>query len=105
MSEKFNITGMTCASCQANVLKVVEKLDGTSDVNVNLLTNSMSVNIDDSKLSKLDVIKAVEKAGYGASLVNEVKTVKKENIAKINADKEKEELKNRYIHQWNYKYS
>lgn len=97
MSEKFNITGMTCASCQAHVLKAVEKLDGANDVNVNLLTNSMSVNIDGSKLSNEEVIKAVEKAGYGASLVNEVKTIKKENVAKINADKEKEELRYRLI--------
>ena len=77
MQEKFNITGMTCASCQTHVIKAVEKLDGISDINVNLLTNSMTVNIDKDKISNLDIISAVEKAGYGANLVNEAKTIKK----------------------------
>lgn len=97
MQEKFNLTGMTCASCQTHVIKAVEKLDGISDVNVNLLTNSMTVNIDKDKISNLDIISAVEKAGYGANLVNEAKTIKKENIAKINAEKEINDLKNRLI--------
>ena len=41
MKEKFNISGMTCAACVAHVQKAVESLEGTENVNVNLLTNSM----------------------------------------------------------------
>ena len=37
MKLKFNVEGMTCASCQAHVSKAVEQLEGTSKVNVNLL--------------------------------------------------------------------
>ena len=42
-TEKYNVTGMTCAACQANVTRCVSKLDGVSDVNVSLLANQMTV--------------------------------------------------------------
>ncbi|RRF95902.1 MAG: heavy metal translocating P-type ATPase [Lachnospiraceae bacterium] len=62
--EKFNVTGMSCASCQAHVEKAVSKVPGVKSVNVSLLTNSMAV---DGTASAADIIKAVEDAGYGAS--------------------------------------
>ena len=43
--EKYNVTGMTCAACQANVTRCVQKLDGVADVNVSLLANQMTVDI------------------------------------------------------------
>ena len=67
----FNIQGMTCASCQAHVTKAVEKLDGTKNVNVNLLANDMNVDIDESKVDVQKIIKAVENAGYGATLAED----------------------------------
>lgn len=70
MSKKqaFVVTGMTCAACSARVEKAVRKTEGVCDVSVNLLTNSMSVVLDDQKGDAARVIAAVEKAGYGASL-------------------------------------
>lgn len=65
--EKYNITGMSCASCSARVEKAVKKLDGVNSCSVNLLTNSMIVEGD---VASQTVIKAVEDAGYGASLVD-----------------------------------
>ena len=62
----FDIQGMTCASCQAHVRKAVQNLDGTTNVNVNLLANDMTVDIDENKIKKEDIIKAVENAGYKA---------------------------------------
>lgn len=62
--ERFNITGMTCAACSARVEKAVKTVTGVSECSVNLLTNSMTVEGGKSA----DIIKAVEKAGYGASL-------------------------------------
>ena len=41
MQEKYNVTGMTCAACQARVQKSVSKLTGVQECNVNLLKNSM----------------------------------------------------------------
>ncbi len=68
-NEKYNVTGMTCASCQMHVEKAVSHLKGVEECSVNLMMNSMSVTYDD-KLTSDDIIHAVEKAGYGASLVN-----------------------------------
>lgn len=66
--ELFNITGMTCASCSARVEKSVAGLEGVQQAAVNLLTNSMEVRFDEGVLTAQDIIKAVEKAGYGASV-------------------------------------
>lgn len=63
--KQYNVTGMSCASCVARVEKAVNKVDGVTSCSVNLLTNSMSV---DGDVKSSDVIIAVEKAGYGASL-------------------------------------
>lgn len=65
-TEKFNVSGMTCAACQANVERCVRKLDGTNDVNVSLLANQMTVSYDENKLQECDIIHAVEAIGYGA---------------------------------------
>ncbi|HEY5589980.1 MAG TPA: heavy metal translocating P-type ATPase [Paludibacter sp.] len=67
-TEKFDVTGMTCASCVAHVEKSVSKLEGVKTVNVNLLTNSMTVNFDDDKLKIDSIEKSVESAGYEAHL-------------------------------------
>ena len=65
---KFNVTGMTCAACQANVTKAAMKLQGTQKAEVNLLSNSMTVTFDETKLTEQDFIDAVNNIGYGASL-------------------------------------
>ena len=63
--EQYNVTGMTCAACQARVEKVVSKVPGVTSVSVSLLTNSMGV--EGTALST-DIVAAVEKAGYHASV-------------------------------------
>ncbi len=67
MKQKFTVTGMTCSACSAHVDKAVRKLDGVTDVNVNLLGGSMTVDWD-GVLTPEQIVSAVEKAGYGASL-------------------------------------
>ena len=66
MKQKFDVTGMSCASCSAHVEKSVSKVAGVQEVQVNLLTNSMTVVYDDSVTSSGEIVSAVEKAGYGA---------------------------------------
>ena len=68
--QRFAITGMSCAACSARVEKAVNKLEGVKKAEVNLLTNSMKVEFD-SPASIESIIKAVEKAGYGASMIGE----------------------------------
>ncbi len=67
MKQKFTVTGMTCSACSAHVDKAVRKLDGVCEVNVNLLGGSMTVDWD-GELTPEQIVSAVEKAGYGASL-------------------------------------
>ena len=67
MKQKFNVTGMTCSACSAHVDKAVRRLDGVCGVNVNLLGGSMTVDWDGA-LTPEQIVSAVEKAGYGASL-------------------------------------
>ncbi len=67
MEKTYNVTGMTCAACQANVTKAVAKLEGVDNVDVSLLGNSMKVDFNDDVLNDADICSAVEKIGYGAS--------------------------------------
>lgn len=91
MKERFDVSGMTCASCQANVQKAVEKL-GVNFVNVNLISETMTVSYDDGKISENDIIKAVEKIGYGAKVKN------KNNLKENNKTFDEEKIvKNRLI--------
>ena len=71
MEKKFNIEGMTCSACQAHVQKAVEKLDGLTYVNVNLLKNTMDVKYDESIVNDELIKSAVSNAGYKAYLPNE----------------------------------
>ncbi len=66
--ERYNVGGMTCSACSAHVEKSVKKLNGVSKVEVNLLTNSMTVEYDGNKCEQNDIISAVEQGGYSASL-------------------------------------
>ncbi|MBR6543654.1 MAG: heavy metal translocating P-type ATPase, partial [Anaerotignum sp.] len=77
MKQKFDVTGMTCSACSAHVEKAVNKLDGITNVSVNLLQNSMVVEYDEASLTTDDIINAVKSGGYGASLqgVNKTSTI------------------------------
>jgi Cu+-exporting ATPase len=67
-TEKFDVSGMTCASCVSHVEKSVSRVDGVESVTVNLLTNSMVVTFDELKLSTVKIEKTVEQAGYAAHI-------------------------------------
>ena len=66
--EQYNVTGMSCAACSAHVYKAVSALKGVSEVNVNLLTNSMTLQKEEG-VEDSQIVEAVEKAGYGAKRV------------------------------------
>ncbi len=68
MNQKFNVIGMTCSACSARVDKGVRKVPGVREASVNLLTNSMTVDYDETNTDNDKIIRAVADAGYGASL-------------------------------------
>ncbi len=79
--ETYPITGMTCASCAARIEKVVSKITGVRNVTVNLATERMSVEYDESLVTFPVIAKEIEKAGYSAlnnqkSAVSRTKTFK-----------------------------
>ena len=63
--EQYQVTGMSCAACSSRVEKAVSGVPGVTSCAVSLLTNSMGV---EGTASPADIIRAVEAAGYGASL-------------------------------------
>ena len=75
---QYEVTGMSCAACSARVEKAVSGLPGVDSCSVSLLTNSMMV---DGSASPDAIIKAVQDAGYGAS----VKGVQKSSAAEEDA--------------------
>ncbi len=88
---QFNITGMSCAACVARVEKAVNSVDGVNSCSVSLLTNSMGV---EGSADINAIIKAVENAGYGASLKDEKNTSSKDDALK---DTETPKLKKRLL--------
>ena len=82
--KQYIVTGMTCASCQAHVEKAVTGVPGVKNVSVSLLTNSMGV---EGTASDAEIIKAVEDAGYGAS-VKGAAQAKQGMAEKLAADEE-----------------
>lgn len=67
MTEKFVVTGMTCAACAAHVEKAASSLDGVDSAAVNLMLGTLVCSYDADRVSPQAIITAVEAAGYGAA--------------------------------------
>ena len=67
-TEKYTISGMSCAACSSAVERVTRKLEGVKESNVNLTTGKMTITYDDEVLTREAIIAKVEKAGFGAKL-------------------------------------
>lgn len=78
MNKQYSVLGMSCAACQAHVQRAVSNLKGVNKVNVNLLSNSMIVDFDESVVNDSIIFKAVKDAGYSAKPFKQEKE-KKDN--------------------------
>lgn len=84
--KQYTVTGMSCAACQSRVEKAVGKVPGVTSCSVSLLTNSLGV---EGSAAPEAVIRAVEDAGYGASMKETASDSGKESYsAKIAAEKD-----------------
>ncbi|HPM40659.1 MAG TPA: heavy metal translocating P-type ATPase [Bacteroidales bacterium] len=63
----FSVQGMVCAMCVKNVENAIKKLNGVKYVSVNLATQRAFVIANDN-ISFEDIKKAIEKAGYKATM-------------------------------------
>ncbi len=90
--QHYKVTGMSCAACSSRGEKAVSAVKGVDSCAVSLLTNSMGV---EGNASPKEILQAVEKAGYGASLEEPIKekTYKKTGEGKVeNSGDELEDL-------------
>ena len=95
-TDKFEITGMTCSSCVAHVEKSVGKLEGIDKVQVNLLTNSMTVSYNDDVLASDKIQKSVQDAGYSAHIKSQDSATNKKAEAIDYVQLEKDDMKSRW---------
>ena len=93
--KQYIVTGMTCSACQNRVEKAVSKVPGVTSSSVSLLTNSMGVEGD---VKAADIIQAVEKAGYEASVKGENQVQSKSAEEDALEDKETPKLKKRLLY-------
>lgn len=92
-SQKFEVTGMTCAACSAHVEKAVQALSGVKTVSVNLLMNNMLVEYE-APATPQTICDAVAAAGYGAKSADGKDSV---NDEKLLEDHETPSLRRRLI--------
>lgn len=83
--DKYIISGMSCAACQASVQKVVSRIDGVKECDVNLITGKMDVSYDEKKTGEADFVRAVEKAGFGIAPDSPAKKETKDEKKQISA--------------------
>ena len=84
--KQYTVTGMSCAACQSRVEKAVGKVPGVTSCSASLLTNSLGV---EGSAAPEAVIKAVEDAGYGASIKEAASDSRKESYStRIAAEKD-----------------
>ncbi len=72
MTEKFVVTGMTCAACAAHVERAANSVPGVRDASVNLMLGTLTCQRDDS-VDPAAIVSAVTAAGYGAAPESEVR--------------------------------
>ena len=100
MHQKFHVTGMTCSACSAKVERSVKKLEGVEAVNVNLLSNSMTVDFQEGEVTADQIAETVTRAGYEAFPVvkNETKKSKVQTEAPgTSMQMEMKKMRNRLI--------
>lgn len=90
MNMKFNISGMTCASCSSRVEKVAKQVPGVYNADVNLLAGTMTAEADNETVAQA-IIEAIVAAGYGASVPGE------NAVPEKTENKQLELMKNRII--------
>lgn len=103
--QKFNVFGMTCSACSANVTAVVSKLNGVKNAQVNLLAKELVAEYDENLVKDEDIISAVTKIGYKAFLQDETGSAggknnfkQKWDIRKQESERETKELKTRFYY-------
>jgi Cu+-exporting ATPase len=66
----LDVGGMTCASCVNVVEKTLSRTEGVEEANVNFATETATVRFDPAEVSSDDLVQAIERAGYTATITS-----------------------------------
>lgn len=66
---KFAITGINCMNCVNKITTTINNIKGVSNSYLNFAERTLELDLDENKLSQLDVINAIKKIGYNASII------------------------------------
>ena len=91
---KFQVTGMTCAACQANVTKAALKTNGVESAEVNLLSGQLTATFDENVTNENNIINAVNNIGYGIKLFDENKNTSLKSQWQERKENEEKEVRN-----------
>lgn len=64
MKSKLKIIGMTCSACANRIEKVISKINGVKEANVNFATETLTIDYNEQKVSKEVIEQKIEKIGY-----------------------------------------
>ncbi len=68
---KLDINGMTCASCVSTIENAIRGVEGVQAVSVNLTIEKAQVDFDPSLVQTREIIKAIQRVGYSATIATE----------------------------------
>ena len=71
MKAEFNIEGMHCDSCAADIKETLEETAGVSDVDVTFQRKTAIVNFDEDAVQQSTIVKKIQDLGYKATISGE----------------------------------
>ncbi len=92
----LDISGMSCSACSSRIEKVISRMQGVEEINVNLLTSNAHLSFNENIINEADIIARIEKLGFGASL-HVSRKAENPLISKDTSAQELEEMKQRLI--------
>lgn len=92
----LDISGMSCSACSSRIEKVISRMQGVEEINVNLLTSNAHLSFNENIINEADIIARIEKLGFGASR-HVSRKAKNPLISKDTSAQELEEMKQRLI--------
>ena len=84
--QRFNVTGMSCAACQAAIERTVGKMDGVQSAVVNLLANTLTTEYDETKVTNEAICSRIAQIGYGATPLKPKQVRRKKLLKKPRRD-------------------
>jgi copper chaperone CopZ len=66
VKKTYRVEGMHCSNCAMNIEGIEDDLPGVKQVSASYLKGRMTVEFDETMVSELQLLAAVEKRGYQA---------------------------------------